>query len=78
VYPLSNLIVTQQVKSGDVVWVDFNPELDSLQFWKDASWTPTSMVAQWASQAMRPAERAAPSNASAEPARWLRVRNVKP
>jgi ATP-dependent Clp protease ATP-binding subunit ClpA len=78
VYPLSNLIVTQQVKSGDVVWVDFNAELDSLQFWKDASWTPTSMVAQWASQAMRPAERAAPSNASAEPARWLRVRNVKP
>src|SRR5437879_2391464 len=35
VQPLSNLIATGQVRGGDSIWVDFNPELGCLTFYKD-------------------------------------------
>jgi ATP-dependent Clp protease ATP-binding subunit ClpB len=76
VFPLSNLIVTQQVKSGDVVWVDFNPDLNGLQFWTDANWKPTALVANWTAPPAGSASRAA-SNTAPESTRWLKARNVK-
>ena len=51
VVPLSNLIVTQQVRGGDLVWVDFDANLGTLQFWKDGNWKPSSLVANWAAPA---------------------------
>jgi len=77
VFPLSNLIVTQQVKGGDVVWVDFDADLNDLHFWKDASWKPTSLIANWSACAPAALDRAATTNAATDSARWLRARNVK-
>src|SRR5438046_905355 len=36
VYPLSNLVATEQVQTGDFVTVDFDPEKDALSFTKQA------------------------------------------
>lgn len=36
VYPLSNLVATEQVETGDFVMVDFDPEKDALSFTKQA------------------------------------------
>ena len=33
--PLSNLIATGQVRGGDSIWVDFNPALGCLTFYRD-------------------------------------------
>lgn len=35
VYPLSNLVATDQVATGDLVWVDYNNEDEKLTFVKD-------------------------------------------
>ena len=35
VEPLSNLIATGQVRGGDSIWVDFNPALGCLTFYRD-------------------------------------------
>jgi len=78
VFPLSNLIATQQVRSGDVVWVDFDPAINALQFWKDAHWKPGSFVANWSASPPGPVDNAAAKDATTEPARWLKARNVKP
>jgi ATP-dependent Clp protease ATP-binding subunit ClpA len=77
VLPLSNLIATQQVKSGDLIWVDFDAEGDALQFWKDANWKPSSLVANWAPPAPGSSDREASSNAATDSGRWMRARNVK-
>ena len=36
VYPLSNLVATEQVETGDFVIVDFDPEKDALIFTKQS------------------------------------------
>jgi hypothetical protein len=36
VYPLSNLVATQQVETGDYVLVDYNPETKTLVFRKQS------------------------------------------
>ena len=36
VYPLSNLVATEQVETGDFVMVDFDPEKETLMFTKQA------------------------------------------
>jgi ATP-dependent Clp protease ATP-binding subunit ClpA len=77
VFPLSNLIVTQQVRSGDVVWVDFDANLNELQFWKDAPWRPASLVSNWTAPAAGSADRAASTNTASNSAGWLKARNVK-
>jgi ATP-dependent Clp protease ATP-binding subunit ClpA len=77
VFPLSNLIVTQQVRSGDVIWVDFDPNLNALQFWKDAPWKPASLVSNWTAPAAGPADRVASTNTATNSSGWLKARNVK-
>jgi len=44
VYSLSNLIATEQVKGGDIVLIDFDPEIDGLVFSKD-SWSTAGRLA---------------------------------
>jgi ATP-dependent Clp protease ATP-binding subunit ClpA len=76
VFPLSNLIVTQQVRSGDVIWIDFDANLNALQFWKDAPWKPASLVSNWSAPPAAPSSRAESNTASNSPG-WLKARNVK-
>jgi ATP-dependent Clp protease ATP-binding subunit ClpB len=77
VYPLSNLMVTQQLRSGDVVWVDLDVGGQTLQFWKESSWKQAAVTPNWPSAATRTNDSTAPTNSVAEPRRWLRARNVK-
>jgi ATP-dependent Clp protease ATP-binding subunit ClpB len=74
VYPLSNLMVSQQLRSGDVVWVDFDAGREGLQFWKASSWRQSPMTSSWATSAN---EATAPSDAVAKSIQWLKARNVK-
>jgi hypothetical protein len=37
VYPMSNLIATQQVRTGDLIKVDFDPETNQMTFAKEAA-----------------------------------------
>ena len=45
VQPLSNLIATGQVRRGDSIWVDFNPALGSLAFYRDGEDVPAEAKA---------------------------------
>jgi len=78
VFQLSNLIVTEQIRGGDVVWVDFDPDINALQFLKDPHWKPRSLVANWSASTHGPVATAAPKDAASDAARWLKARNVKP
>jgi ATP-dependent Clp protease ATP-binding subunit ClpA len=75
VYPLSNLIATEQVKRGDMVLVDYDEELGILVFSKETSWAAASKLADWLS----PEPPTAPGNArtAAEPPRWFERMHVK-
>ncbi|MBI3666199.1 MAG: ATP-dependent Clp protease ATP-binding subunit [Acidobacteria bacterium] len=45
VYPMSNLIVTEQVRGGDLIRVDYDPELSRMNFVREAEGMPAySMV----------------------------------
>src|SRR5437879_13406616 len=45
VQPLSNLIATGQVRGGDSIWVDFNPALGCLTFYRDGEDMPADEMA---------------------------------
>src|SRR5437870_5093719 len=45
VEPLSNLIATGQVRGGDSIWVDFNPALGCLTFYRDGEDMPADEMA---------------------------------
>lgn len=45
VYPLSNLIATEQVRAGDMVKIDLDSESDALVFWKEAEGLPIYAMA---------------------------------
>lgn len=77
VYPLSNLIVTEQLRSGDVVWVDFDPELRALQFRKESSWRQSPLNSLWLMPTARGVDKSGATSAPPEPGRWLRARNIK-
>jgi ATP-dependent Clp protease ATP-binding subunit ClpB len=77
VYPLSNLIATEQVKGGDLVLVDYEEERDGLIFSKDTSWTPAAMVARLSSPPPLAVVDSQTASATAGPARWFQTRNVK-
>ncbi len=77
VYPLSNLIATEQVSGGDLVLVDFDEERGGLVFSKDTSWTPASMVARLSTPAPPAIVDTQACGASAGPSRWFQTRNVK-
>jgi ClpA/ClpB-like protein len=43
VFPLANLLATEQVKAGDMLCIDWDPRVGGLVFWKEdeASRSPT-------------------------------------
>ena len=70
VYPMSNLVATEQVRGGDSVRVDFDPQLRRLLFFKEAEGGDFGAAAQApAPPAVEPAEAAV-----AVSARTTRVR----
>jgi ATP-dependent Clp protease ATP-binding subunit ClpB len=46
VHPMSNLIATAQVRTGDLIKVDFDPALDRMIFFKEAEDVPAYALAQ--------------------------------
>src|SRR5256885_607472 len=46
VHPISNLIATAQVRNGDLLKVDFDPELNRMIFFKEAEDVPAYALAQ--------------------------------
>ncbi len=44
VHPMSNLIATQQVRGGDLIKVDFDPDSNTLTFVKEAEDMPAYVV----------------------------------
>jgi ATP-dependent Clp protease ATP-binding subunit ClpB len=75
VHPLSNLIASDQIHAGDLVRVDFDPELGQLDFVKEAEQMPTyAMVAMAASG---PATQSAAASAAPAPFEQQRIANAK-
>src|SRR5438445_2381093 len=46
VHPISNLIATAQVRNGDLLKIDFDPDLNRMIFFKEAEDVPAYAVAQ--------------------------------
>jgi ATP-dependent Clp protease ATP-binding subunit ClpB len=68
VQPLSNLIATDQLHSGDVVQVDYSSDLKQLAFLREAEGMPVQAMAEMAGVALMP-PLAAVSSATAESSR---------
>ena len=54
VHPMSNLIATQQVRTGDLIKVDFDPETNQMTFAKEAEHLPASAMAQMMESSVNP------------------------
>jgi ATP-dependent Clp protease ATP-binding subunit ClpA len=54
VHPLSNLIATGQVRSGDLIRVDFDSAVESLTFFKDAENMPAYTMVQMVGTSITP------------------------
>ena len=54
VHPMSNLIATQQVRTGDLIKVDFDPETNQMTFAKEAEHLPASAMAQIMESSVNP------------------------
>jgi ATP-dependent Clp protease ATP-binding subunit ClpB len=54
VHPLSNLIATGQVRGGDLIRVDFDTEICSLTFFKDAEDMPAYVMARMVDTSIAP------------------------
>ena len=46
VHPMSNLIATAQVRTGDLIKIDFDPALSQMIFFKEAEDVPAHALAQ--------------------------------
>lgn len=77
VYPLANLVATEQVKSGDLVWVDFDEEINALVFSKDTSWSSSSMLARLSTPSVLGILDSRAAAVTADATRRFRTRDVK-
>jgi ATP-dependent Clp protease ATP-binding subunit ClpB len=75
VHPLSNLIASDQIHTGDLVRVDFDPELGQLAFVKEAEQMPTYAMVQMAASA--PATQSAAASATPVQFEQQRIANAK-
>jgi ATP-dependent Clp protease ATP-binding subunit ClpA len=75
VHPLSNLIASDQIHAGDLVRIDFDPELGRLDFTKEAEQMPTYAMVQMAASA--PAAHAAAASATPVQFEQQRIANAK-
>ncbi len=70
VHPLSNLIASDQVRGGDLLRIDFDPEMDCLTFVKEAEDMPAYKMAQMIEAPLVPL----PAAAAVEPAEFEQTR----
>jgi ATP-dependent Clp protease ATP-binding subunit ClpA len=68
VQPLSNLIATDQLHNGDVVQIDYSPDLKQLTFLREAEGMPAQAMAEMAGISLMP-PLAAANSATAESSR---------
>ena len=54
VHPMSNLIATQQVRTGDLIKVDFDPETNQMTFAREAEHLAASAMAQIMESSVNP------------------------
>jgi ATP-dependent Clp protease ATP-binding subunit ClpB len=73
VQPMSNLIATEQVRGGDWVRVDFDPELGQMTFRKEAEGMPAYAMAEVADTPISLPAAAQAHSASVEPIRANRA-----
>jgi ATP-dependent Clp protease ATP-binding subunit ClpB len=59
VHPMSNLIATAQVRTGDLIKIDFDSSLDRMVFLKEAEDVPTYALAQMVGATVAPVGRSA-------------------
>jgi len=59
VHPMSNLIATAQVRTGDLIKIDFDPGLNRIIFFKQAEDVPAYALAQLVGATVSPAGRSA-------------------
>jgi len=77
VHPLSNLIATRQVRSGDLVRVDYDAELETMTFFKEAEDMPPYAMLQMMEPAVTPTLGAFATGAGAEPARIANAKSSR-
>jgi hypothetical protein len=68
VHPISNLIPTQQVRTGDLIKVDFDPETNQMTFAKEAEHLPASAMVQMMESSVNPPTNPLPGGAAGAPA----------
>jgi ATP-dependent Clp protease ATP-binding subunit ClpB len=76
VQPLSNLIATAQVRGGDLIRIDFDPESTALTFQREAEGLPIRAMAEMVDEPVRPWVRAAAAPPS-EPVQRMTARNAR-
>jgi hypothetical protein len=66
VHPMSSLIATQQVRGGDLIKVDFDPDSNTLTFTKEAEAMPAYAMVQVTGVTVNEPETAAVAGAVTE------------
>ena len=77
VHPLSNLIATDQVYSGDLVRVDYDPDAGKMVFFTEAEGLPPSAMLQMVDAPVMPATGAFTVSAAAENPRATHARSSR-
>ena len=77
IQPMSNLIATDQVRGGDWVRVDFDPELRALRFAREAEGLPVQDMARMVDNSVSIPALITAAGASVEPARIQTARSSK-
>ncbi|MCC6859662.1 MAG: ATP-dependent Clp protease ATP-binding subunit [Bryobacterales bacterium] len=77
VHPLSNLIATEQVRTGDLIRVDFDPIESQLTFYKEAEDMPAYAMAQMVDYPVTSPVGAVASGIGLEPPRVINARSSR-
>ncbi|HZT32408.1 MAG TPA: AAA family ATPase [Bryobacteraceae bacterium] len=77
VHPLSNLIASEQVRGGDLIRVDYDPDQQCLTFFKEAEDMTSHAMMQMAGLPISPAPSALSTAAAAESARTTSARSSR-
>ena len=77
VCPLANLVATEQVKNGDLLWVDFDDELNALVFSKGAALNTAATVTRRSTPAALTMPDSRSAAVTADGTRRFRTRDAK-
>ncbi len=77
VHPLSNLIASEQVRGGDLIRVDYDPDQQCLTFFKEAEDMTSHAMMQMVGLPISPAPSALSTAAAAESARTTSARSSR-